>query len=260
MKTIIYYFTGTGNSLYIAKEVSEYLGDCELAPIVKALREDNINCQYEKVGIVFPIYYGGLPKIVAEFINRLELKKNAYVFAIGTKGGSEGIPMKQIDKALKKSNNRLRFSYYVTMPDSYIKMYNVKDDEYNKTLIDKEKHKLFKQLELVKKNEENSISKSFLYYAIKPIYKSFMKKVNFKDQEIILNGTCTKCGLCQKVCPVDNIYLVNGLPSWKHECQQCMACVQSCPQKVINIGKKTINKRRYINPYVNIKELINQKN
>lgn len=259
MNTIIYYFTGTGNSLYIAREVACYLGDCEVVPMIKLVNEDNIECNYDRVGVVFPLYYGGLPKIVAEFMNKLRVKESTYVFAISTKGGTEGIAMKQIDSVLKKQNNKLSSSHYVTMPDSYIKIYKIKDDEYNKKLIEKEKRILIRELTYVKENKFRHIKKGFYYYIISPIYKNFIRKVNFKDQKIYADRSCTKCGLCQKICPVDNIYLVNGLPSWKHQCQQCMACIQACPKKSINIGKKTINRKRYINPYVHVNDIVNQK-
>lgn len=259
MNTIIYYFTGTGNSLYIARETACYLGDCEIVPMAKLINEECIECNYDKVGIIFPIYYGGLPKFVLEFMNKLKVKEDTYVFAISTKGGTEGVPMKQIDSILKKQNNKLSFSHYVTMPDNYIKIYKVKDDEYIKNLIEKEKRILLRELNLVKDNKIKPIKKGLYYYTISPLYKSFIRSVNFKDQKLVIDGNCTRCGLCQKICPVDNIYLVNGFPSWKHQCQQCMACIQACPKRSINIGKKTVNRKRYINPYVHVNDIINQK-
>ena len=73
MKTTIYYFSGTGNSLKIARDIAEKLEECELVPIAKVWQQDQLASTSEKVGFIFPLYYFGLPKIVYDFINNIEL-------------------------------------------------------------------------------------------------------------------------------------------------------------------------------------------
>ncbi|MFA6226475.1 MAG: EFR1 family ferrodoxin [Methanoregula sp.] len=87
MKTIIYYFTGTGNSLAAAKTICARLGDCELVSIPSlAGSPTDIIPAADRVGIICPVYDLGLPSIVAEFAERLDLHSTGYCFAVLTMG------------------------------------------------------------------------------------------------------------------------------------------------------------------------------
>ncbi|MHA2473730.1 MAG: EFR1 family ferrodoxin, partial [Promethearchaeota archaeon] len=87
INTTIYYFTGTGNSLTIAKSLEEHIENCELIPIAKLWQVKNIKSTSEKIGFVFPLYYSGLPKIVFDFISKIDLGKSDYFFSVVTSGG-----------------------------------------------------------------------------------------------------------------------------------------------------------------------------
>ncbi len=87
MKTIIYYFTGTGNSLSAAKKISAVLGNCELIPIAPFQeKQGDIIPTADRVGIINPVYFAGLPLMVAEFAGRLDLSRATYVFSVVTYG------------------------------------------------------------------------------------------------------------------------------------------------------------------------------
>jgi MinD superfamily P-loop ATPase len=75
------------------------------------------------------------------------------------------------------------------------------------------------------------------------------------DRDYIVDGNCTGCGICKMVCPVKNIEIMNGKPNFKHNCEQCVACIQYCPQRAINYKNLTQKRRRYTNPKINYKEL-----
>ena len=102
------------------------------------------------------------------------------------------------------------------------------------------------------KEKEGFILKlcSLLVYSI---WKSRLKAIskNFK-----VNSSCNGCGICEKTCPARNISLENGKPIWAKKCEDCMACVQHCPKKAIYFNSKTINKKRYINRNIELKELL----
>lgn len=76
------------------------------------------------------------------------------------------------------------------------------------------------------------------------------------DKSFWINSNCNTCGICKSICPSKNIELKDGKPLWKHQCEQCLACIQWCPKQAIQYGKKTEKRKRYTNPYVSIKELI----
>ena len=87
MKTIIYYFTGTGNSLAAARKIAAGLGDCELSPVT-SLQDTRFDIvpQAERVGIICPVYFSGLPLMVAGFAGRLDLSASQYTFSVVTYG------------------------------------------------------------------------------------------------------------------------------------------------------------------------------
>jgi flavodoxin len=122
MKTIIYYFTGTGNSLAGAKKVAETLGDTELVPIA-AFRNTAgaITPDAERIGIVCPVYFSGLPAMVAAFAERLDPAPAGYVFSIVTHGGGGGsAALRQLDGILgKRAGRGLDAGFAVSMPGNY---------------------------------------------------------------------------------------------------------------------------------------------
>src|SRR5512137_1002477 len=126
MKTIIYYFTGTGNSLAAARKICGHLGDCELVSIASlATTTGEIHAGSERVGIVSPVYYLGLPSIVTEFINSLDLSRNGYCFAVLTMGGFGASALHQLDDLVFARNNRhLDAAFTVRMVGNFVPRYD----------------------------------------------------------------------------------------------------------------------------------------
>jgi flavodoxin len=126
MKTIIYYFTGTGNSLAAAKVICARLCDCELVSIpVLVGSPAEIVPVADRVGIVCPVYDFGLPSIVAEFAKRLDLSGTGYCFAVLTMGGMGGSALHQLDDIIRKHGGRqLDASFTVRMPGNFVPLYN----------------------------------------------------------------------------------------------------------------------------------------
>ena len=76
------------------------------------------------------------------------------------------------------------------------------------------------------------------------------------EKNFSLDSNCNGCKTCERVCPVDNIIMENHKPKWSGKCTDCMACINICPKEAINIGKSTIRKNRYLNPYIKREELL----
>ena len=82
MRNTIYYFTGTGNSLYIAQQLKKQLEDCQIESMTKESPKKPIGGQEENIGFIFPVYYWGMPRIVKKFVEKLDINKGTYVFCI----------------------------------------------------------------------------------------------------------------------------------------------------------------------------------
>ena len=122
MKTILYYFTGTGNSLAVARAIAERLPETELVPIpMLLLKGETVRVPKDtNIGIVYPLYAMGLPNIVIRFFGILDLSDAGYVFSVVTEGGRYGSPTKQIAALAKQSGHDLDAAWWIQMPDNYI--------------------------------------------------------------------------------------------------------------------------------------------
>jgi len=258
MKTAIYYFSGTGNSLKIATDLGERLGDSEIIPIAKIWQEESILSSSEKIGFIFPLYFYGCPSIVLNFLEKLEIHKTSYIFAIITShGGGSGAALTQINKILRKNSKFLDAGFSVQMPGNYIPMYDIAPEENRKIDYEKAKEKIELIAEIIIKNGEKvqkeilpAIGKLFNFY--------FCKKVNKGDKNFYVDERCNSCEVCETVCPVKNIKIVDGKPQWQHKCQRCLACIHFCPQKSIQYSKKTEKRKRYHHPEIKVNDIINQ--
>ncbi|NVM17943.1 MAG: 4Fe-4S binding protein [Candidatus Lokiarchaeota archaeon] len=262
MNVTIYYFTGTGNSLSIAKSLSEKLNECELVPIAKVWEKNQLASSTEKVGFVFPLYYAGLPKIVYDFLNKIELSKSNYFFAVVTYAGDiNNTPLLQIETILNTKSKALSAGFYVLMPNNYIIGYEVHSEERQKKYFE-EAFNIVDTIQKTVENRENNLGKDFFEkrrFKSEKFNEDFRDNVFTMDKSFYVEETCTSCGICVNVCPVNNIKLEEDIPQWLHKCQQCLACINYCPEKCIQFGEKSIKTQRYHHPEIGVKDLINQK-
>lgn len=258
MRTTIYYFSGTGNSLKVAKDISAQLKDTEIIQICKE-NMDNNNTTSSKIGIVFPVYVSGMPLLVKDFIEKLKIPKDTYVYTVVTFGASAGASIAQLENQLKLKGNKLSAAFKIKMPGNYQVMYPPFSEEKQKKYFQNEEIKI---TEIVRSINNNEIIKfSGLGETIGKtiggmMYSSF--KPYEKDKNFWTDEKCNACGICSNVCPANNIKMNDGKPQWEHKCEQCVACLQWCPQKSIQYKKVTVNRGRYHHPDVMAKDLFNK--
>ena len=252
-KNIVYVFTGTGNSLKVAKDIAKAFGECEIISMGSDTRYD-LEGGYETIGFVFPTYYRGEPRKVKEFIKRLNLQrnKNAYYYAITTMGKYDGNSLNHIKKLLKRKKIILHYAKALDMFSNYVISYDMRDtivEETKQSEIDFEPI-----LHDIINRKTNKVAR------LEPLqeiaYRSLIGFVPEMDKFYSVTDDCNKCGICEKVCPVDNIEINEvGHPNFKHHCEQCVACIQFCPKKAINYKDRTQNRKRYTNPAIKYKDL-----
>lgn len=262
MKTTIYYFSGTGNSLKVTKDLAERLEDTELIPIARIWDEEKLESKSEKIGFIFPLYYSGLPKLVYDFIDKLNTSKTKYFFTVVTSTGDiNEQPLQQLDKLLKKKSKKLNAGFYVNMPNNYIIGFDIHSKERQKEFFENSTKEI-KIISEIVTNQEDNLTQEILGKDVDrsaKINKNFRDSVNESDKAFHINESCNSCGICEKICPVNNIILKNRIPEWQHKCQQCLACINFCPEKAIQFGNQTQNTQRYHHPEISIKDIVKQK-
>ncbi|WP_319560384.1 EFR1 family ferrodoxin [Marispirochaeta sp.] len=114
MKPKVYYFSATGNSLYVARQIVKNING-ELIPIASQMNKNNIGINTDIVGIVFPVYYNRIPIIIEKFIKLLMQIEGKYLFAVCTYGGGPGESLQMIQQILIERGGKLSAAFGVHM-------------------------------------------------------------------------------------------------------------------------------------------------
>lgn len=258
MSAKIFYFSGTGNSLKVSKDIAKELGDTELVSIAKIM-EDNrqIDLDADAVGIVFPVYAWGMPRIVGKFLNKVITDK--YVFIVITSGSSSGYTILNVKKVLGEKGTKVSSAFEIHMPDNYIPMSNGSSEEKKKELFTKQQVKIKEIADIIRlKNvHQPDIKRNFKNSMLSgPISKLALKNFSKMDKSFWTNDKCNNCKVCSKICPVKNIELKDEKPIWKHNCEACMACIHWCPTEAIQFGKNSEKRNRYTHPDIELHEML----
>ncbi|MFT8887358.1 MAG: EFR1 family ferrodoxin [Ethanoligenens sp.] len=257
MENVIFYFTGTGNNLAAARQIAEEIGDTELISIADAVKKGTLDLPYTRVGLVFPTYFTCVPPIVRRFIDHLNVQNVPYLFAVVSFAGVYGMTLAECEQAIAERDGTLHAGFSVREPGNYINKYDASPSGLQRLIYKRAKKKLHKIATAVQAKTTTPIPKG----------SWLLRQMEAKDREIIAgfgkmaadfhaNANCTGCGTCARICPSDNIEITGGKPSWRNACEQCMACIQWCPQKAINYKDITAKRTRYHHPDVTCEDMM----
>ena len=255
-RTKIFYFSGSGNSLDVARDLASELGEAELISIAHVVKEE-LNLEADRIGVVFPTYIWGVPRIVVNFLKRLKTDK--YVFAVATCGGNAGGTLVEAKKILKRAGTKLAAGWSIIMPNSYTPMGEAEPAAKQAEKF-KNKDKRIKEItEAVREGRASPVEKglaiyNFIFTGI--IYHMFNPIIARQSRKFHLNEKCQGCGTCVRICPMDNIELKDNKPKWGLNCTLCFGCMQWCPNQAIEFGRGTKGKKRYHNPHITIQDMI----
>jgi ferredoxin/flavodoxin len=259
MKTILYYFSGTGNTFMLARLLAKKLDDVEIINIVSC-NDDTPAPKADAIGILFPVYAFGLPKIVHNFVeNNLKINDGTYVFALTNYGGVGGpAALKQLKTILKERDIKLNAGFGIPMPANYIPFGGAESQQKQNRRFLAAAEKIDKIAQTIKKRLENYFyKKTCIFCFIANIfYKIFIKKCSMDAKKFYVNDNCKGCATCEKVCPTNNIKMVDNRPVWGNNCEQCMACLQWCPSVAIHRKGTPENRLHYQNPGIDVEDLI----
>lgn len=255
---MIFYFSATGNSRWAANKLSQLLHDTNIISIPAALKGD---CRFrvsedEPIGFIFPVHGWRPPKIVRDFIERLQIiseeKPFHYTYSVITAGDDIGMTVNYLQKDISRKGLQLDSAFSLIMPESYVGLPFMDVD--TKETANRKKREALKQLVAA----AESISSHQNVFHVKrgrcPRLKShvigwfFVKQLITDKRFWVDKDKCVKCGICANVCPVDDIQGGHGkMPAWLHNqaCLTCFNCYHHCPHHAIEFGRFTKNKGQY---------------
>jgi ferredoxin len=256
MNASLYYYTGTGNSLWIARMLARELGDARTIPVSR-ISSDTIEIRGDAVGIIFPVHIWGVPHPVITFVNALISDSSRYYFAVAVNAGQVAATLLQLKKLMDAKGLTLSSGFEIAMPSNYIPWGGPGPKDKQILKFTKAGEKIKAIADVVAKREQRPVERGPLW---QNILFTWLNRLAFPhvpsmDKSFRADEKCNFCGICKTVCPCGNIKLQAGRPVWLHHCEQCLACIQWCPPEAIQFGKKTPRYERYHHPEVTLSDM-----
>ena len=243
---MIFYFTGTGNSLFAAQTLA-HEGD-EVISMIEAVRSKTFHYtlkEGEKLGFVFPVYFYTVSDPVLELVRHLTVENAGFVYAVIPCGASIGAAGGFLKSELKKRGLELQRLDALVVPDGALIFYDIDAPEKMEQQLDAATKELASIKRAVDRREGNSIKGSPIAgkIGLAAYHACMSTKAFYADSK------CIGCGKCASICPSGAIEMVGGRPVWtKSKCLKCCGCLGRCPVSAIQYGKKTATRGRYVNP------------
>lgn len=255
--TIIFYYTGTGNSLWVARSLAEQLGDAQVISMVK-WNDNRQEIKPSVIGLVFPVHIWGVPRRVLEFLIEVKKLSPDYIFAVATNGGQVANTLVQLKRDMYHQGLVLNSGWSIELPSNYIPWGGPGSAEEQQKLFCVAQEKIPSIADRILKRVQMQVEKGpwWHHMLFTPIYKMTYNMVPQMAGKFWADDRCDQCTLCVKVCPAHNLTLQNGSLVWDQQCEQCLACLQWCPQQALQYGKKTSAYERYHHPEIKLKDMI----
>ncbi len=254
---MVFYFSGTGNSLWAARQVAALVGGRLVNMSAELLRHEGL-LRYaveadERIFFIFPVHSWGPCIPAMRFVRRLHLDgyRSQPVFLLCTCGDTCGHTDRIMRRLLSRRGIALTQAYSLQMPNNYILMkgFGVDSPLLQQAKLDTAGGRLAAIVDDIL----SGCPARHYVRGSKPFVKSYLINPLFRHlavRRILFHSTtaCTSCGLCVKACPTRNIVLNDGRPRWGRHCVQCTACINRCPVRAIEYGDVTQEQGRYAHP------------
>ena len=254
-KRMIFYFSGTGNSKWVARQVAAYQHESLIAiadelaggaDLIYTLQPSEV------VGFVFPVYSWAPPAIVMEFISKIHFTnaEGHYFFFVCTCGDEAGLTLNIMNESVASKGWTWQAGFTIIMPNNYVSFPGFDTDPK-----EVEQQKLHAAIDEMERINQELASRSNVFqckvgswaYIKSRIISKLFNKYQVTAKPFFATDDCISCGLCEQHCPVHNVK-VHIKPEWGNHCTSCLACYHICPRHAIHYGKATLKKHQYFHP------------
>lgn len=244
---MVLYFSGTGNSRYVARRIAEALHEplFSINDRVKANDTAPVPTGRQLI-VVSPTYGWRLPRVVRDWLLQTEFPKVEQVWFVMTCGSEIGNAGSYAEKWCRGKGFDFKGCAGVVMPENYIAMFKAPSPKEEAEIIVRANGRLDALAQSIAKGE------SFTRPQIKLMDRIYSGIVNgafypmfVKSRKFRTTDECIGCGKCAVLCPTKSIRIEGGRPVWGDGCTHCMACICRCPKQAIEYGRHTMGLRRY---------------
>ena len=250
---MIFYFSATGNSRYLAQGIAGRIGD-EVLDISEEIGGD---CSYHigkggRVGIVSPVYFYGVPTILSDFIGRMTFDEEPEFFLVLDFGTFPGLARDRFRKVMEDNGHTIGRYFEVRMPENYVLMFDPPGKDDIETILD-DSDKLMDRIADILRSGDGTdiITRNTFYRKMVSVFAYPFYRHGRGTRRFNADTSCMKCGRCVDLCPIGAIEMDGRMPRWKvSKCIRCCACINGCPHGAIQYGISTRGRGRYRNPRV----------
>lgn len=246
---MVLYFSATGNTEFIAKEIAKRIDD-ECVNLLQRVKDQDFSPIHSEKPFVIcaPVYVCEIPRFMTKYLKKVSFTGSKDVCFILTSGGYSGPSGPLLKKIFKAKKMICHGHAEFKMPRNY-----VASDSYpmlEKDQVEQRITESYSKLDEVAKdilsgNNLNARKVSIFETLITVPFNPVWCKIKLSAKGFYAEESCTGCGKCEKLCPLNNIKITNKKPIWENKCTHCMACIANCPTKAIQYGKITKEKERY---------------
>lgn len=251
---MVFYFTGTGNSLYAARAL-----DPETVSIPQAIRDPQPVYEAETVGIVAPIYGHEMPEMVRAFLRRAELRTK-YLYVVLTYGNRHANAVELAEAALAEAGRKADYIRTLLMVDNFLPAFDMDEQRALDKHVEEQLAAIRADIGARRRWIEPVTAED------RQAHQNYLRGVGGSPAaawaSFRLTDECIGCGICTNVCPAGCIRLADGRAVRTGEnCQACFACIHACPEKAIRMqpvfGYREKNPdARYRNEHVSLSDLV----
>lgn len=253
---MVFYFSGTGNSTFVATTLSNFLG-LKLR-FIPDLDPKGMEMPDERILLVFPVYSWGVPPLVSKFISELKLEFWDHVKELGllvdcvmTCGDEVALAPEMISKDLNKVGITPNSIWSVIMPNNYVLLpgFDVDPKKIEKIKLSNCEGRILEIAQNLSRGDKriDVVRGSMPWIKTKLVFPLF-KHWGIFPRNWHYTSSCISCGKCAKICPLLNITMEKEHPKWGLNCCSCLGCYHVCPVHAVEYGKKTKKKGQYIFP------------
>lgn len=247
---MILYFSGTGNSRYVARELARHLGEPE--PVGMVTAPDAVDAGAGDVIWVFPIYSWGVPPVVEKCMRRIAISGRGRHWMVCTCGDDIGMAHRQWRAIVNERGWIPAGCFSVQMPNTYIAFpgFDVdKPDVEHRKLI-AASVRVADIAGRIKSGEEavDVVKGAVPWIKSRIVYPWFVRHA-MSPSRFYVTDRCIGCGRCKRECPLSNIVMGPlSQPRWGDNCAMCLRCYHTCPVHAVGYGRYSSKKGQYLCP------------